>query len=123
MQNWTKCYVNIKAIECFPFCLEVTLFHSDDKIMRYPFHVERIDTTIANVSLSPLTSPTKTHTYGLFWELDAKRGKLLFAFETEKMQQLYKKYLLLMLQLLEACRLGKFLFLKDKTGKRTKRYC
>lgn len=53
----------------------------------------------ASIRLGPVSSRSKSHTYGLFWNCASKQCRILLAFQNKDTKKRYAKYLKDMLNL------------------------
>lgn len=77
LRSWTKCYVKIEAIKCFPCYIKITILrHIHDTAANA---VTRIN--LPGLHAQMASSRTKNFAYGLFWKNNRKKCTAFFGFD------------------------------------------
>lgn len=79
LKSWTRYYVRVEAIKCFPCYIKISFFksHTDDSTDL----IVRIN--IPGLTVQMATSRTRAHSYGLFWKHNRKRCCAYFALPSQ----------------------------------------
>lgn len=95
-QQWTECRLNMQPAENSNRGIQAFCYppNYDDLL---PYFMSSID--YAAIRLGSVTSRSKSHTYGLFWDCGSKKCRILLAFQSKDTKKRYANYLKNMLAL------------------------
>uniref|UniRef100_U5EFW8 Putative scrambled n=1 Tax=Corethrella appendiculata TaxID=1370023 RepID=U5EFW8_9DIPT len=100
LKTWTKYYVKIEAVKCFPCFIKISLLKNQNDDEAY--FITRINTVGIDVQFA--ASRTKPFSYGIFWKNNRKRCCAYLAFETQKSCEKHCTWLKKSIKLLEIYR-------------------
>lgn len=105
-QTWTKCYVKIEAIKCFPCYIKITFLKNIHETSSNA--VTRIN--LPGLHAQMASSRTKNYAYGLFWKNNRKKCTAFFGFDAKEQCEKHLKWINMSISSLELHRQGMYVY-------------
>ncbi|CRK95529.1 CLUMA_CG008998, isoform A [Clunio marinus] len=100
LRSWTRCYIKIEAIKCFPCYIKIT-FH---KTVNENDNGLVLRINIPGLEIYPVKSRTKEYAYGLYWKQNRKNCMAFLSLASKLSMEAHMRWVECQIQSLETYR-------------------
>ncbi|CAO1310374.1 unnamed protein product [Diamesa tonsa] len=105
LRSWSRYYVKIEAIRCFPCYMKISLFKKavdEEALLVIRVNIPGLE--VYPVSISIVKSRTKPFAYGMYWKQNRKQCIAFLALDSQLSMEAHMKWVELQIQNLETYR-------------------